>query len=138
MKYVPTPAGCLPLTSRIIFHVPIYQLSNSDQLERSISTYELSPSMETRPEETKEKLSLRFFPKEDNWVENFTSQVAFKAESKSEGEMVSGTLYTQEGQEITSFETLHDGMGCFEYTPSAKPAIAKVNYHGKDYKFSLP
>ena len=29
-------------------------------------------------------------------------------------------------------------MGCLEYTPSAIPAIAKVNYHGKDYKFSLP
>lgn len=118
---------------------PIYQLSNSDQLERSISTYELSPSMETRPEETKEKLSLRFFPEGGQLVEGLTSQVAFKAESKSEGEInLSGTLYTQEGQEITSFETLHDGMGCFEYTPSAKPAIAKVNYHGKDYKFSLP
>ena len=118
---------------------PIYQLSNSDQLERSISTYELSPSMETRPEETKEKLSLRFFPEGGQLVEGLTSQVAFKAESKSEGEInLSGTLYTQEGQEITSFETLHDGMGCFEYTPSAKPAMAKVNYHGKDYKFSLP
>ena len=54
---------------------PIYQLSNSDQLERSISTYELSPSMETRPEETKEKLSLRFFPEGGQLVEGLTSQV---------------------------------------------------------------
>ena len=35
---------------------PIYQLANSDKLERSITTYELSPSMENRPSETKEKL----------------------------------------------------------------------------------
>lgn len=45
---------------------PIYQLANSDKLERSITTYELSSSMENRPSETKEKLSVRFFPKEGN------------------------------------------------------------------------
>ena len=32
---------------------PIYQLANSDKLERSITTYELSPSMENRPSETR-------------------------------------------------------------------------------------
>jgi hypothetical protein len=119
--------------------LPIYQLSHSDQLERSISTYELSPSMEKRPEETREKLSLRFFPEGGQLVEGVTSQVAFKAESKNEGNLqLSGTLYTKEGQEITSFETLHDGMGAFEYTPSALPAIAKVNFQGKQYEFTLP
>ncbi len=119
--------------------LPIYQLSHSDQLERSISTYELSPSMEKRPEETREKLSLRFFPEGGQLVEGVTSQVAFKAESKNEENLqLSGTLYTKEGQEITSFETLHDGMGAFEYTPSALPAIAKVNFQGKKYEFALP
>ena len=119
--------------------LPIYQLSHSDQLERSISTYELSPSMEKRPEETREKLSLRFFPEGGQLVEGVTSQVAFKAESKNEGNLqLSGTLYTKEGQEITSFETLHDGMGAFEYTPSALPAIAKINFQGKKYEFALP
>lgn len=42
---------------------PIYQLSNSDKLERSITTYELSSSMENRPSETEEKLNVRFSPK---------------------------------------------------------------------------
>lgn len=118
---------------------PIYQLSNSDRLERSITTYSLSPSMESRPEETKEKLSLRFFPEGGQLVEGVTSQVAFKAESKNSGNIeLSGTLYTKEGNEITAINTLHDGMGRFEYTPSAQPAIAKVNYKGKEYKFTLP
>lgn len=119
--------------------IPIYQLSNSDQLERSISTYQLSPSMEQRPEETKEKLNLRFFPEGGQLVEGVTSQVAFKAESRKQGDIkLSGAIYTKEGTEITSFETLHDGMGHFEYTPSALPAIAKVNFEGKEYKFPLP
>lgn len=119
--------------------LPIYQLSHSDQMERSISTYELSPSMKKRPEETKEKLNLRFFPEGGQLVEGVTSQVAFKAESRNEGNIqLTGTLYTNEGQEITSFETLHDGMGVFEYTPSAQPAIAKVDFQGKKYEFPLP
>ncbi len=118
---------------------PIYQLTNSDKLERSITTYELSSSMENRPSETKEKLNVRFFPEGGQLVEGVTSQVAFKAESKNEGNIeLSGTIYTKEGAEITSFETLHDGMGRFEYTPSAQPAIAKVDFQGKKYEFTLP
>ena len=118
---------------------PIYQLTNSDKLERSITTYELSPSMENRPLETKEKLSVRFFPEGGQLVEGVTSQVAFKAESKDEGNIeLSGTIYTKEGAEISSFETLHDGMGHFKYTPSAQPAVAKVDFKGKKYEFTLP
>ena len=118
---------------------PIYQLANSDKLERSITTYELSSSMENRPSETKEKLSVRFFPEGGQLVEGVTSQVAFKAESKDEGNIeLSGTIYTKEGAEISSFETLHDGMGHFKYTPSAQPAVAKVDFQGKKYEFTLP
>lgn len=118
---------------------PIYQLSNSDKLERSITTYELSSSMENRPSETEEKLNVRFFPEGGQLVEGVTSQVAFKAESKNGGNIeLSGTIYTKEGTEITSFETLHDGMGHFEYTPSDQPAIAKVSFQGKKYEFTLP
>ena len=118
---------------------PIYQLANSDKLERSITTYELSSSMENRPSETKEKLSVRFFPEGGQLVEGVTSQVAFKAESKDEGNIeLSGMIYTKEGAEITSFETLHDGMGHFKYTPSAQPAVAKVDFQGKKYEFTLP
>ena len=118
---------------------PIYQLANSDKLERSITTYELSSSMENRPSETKEKLSVRFFPEGGQLVEGVTSQVAFKAESKDEGNIeLSGMIYTKEGAEITSFETLHDGMGHFKYTPSAQPAVAKVDFQGKKYELTLP
>lgn len=88
---------------------PIYQLSNSDKLERSITTYELSSSMENRPVETKEKLNVRFFPEGGQLVQGVTSQVAFKAESKNERNIeLTGTIYTKEGTEITSFETLHE------------------------------
>lgn len=118
---------------------PIYKLSNSDRLERSISTYELSPSMKNRPEGVKKNLSLRFFPEGGQLVEGVPSLVAFKAEGKEEGDIkLSGTLYSKEGTKISSFQTLHDGMGYFEYTPSAQPAVAKVDFEGKKYEFTLP
>ena len=73
---------------------PIYQLSNSDKLERSITTYELSQSMENRPSETEEKLNVRFFPEGGQLVEGVTSQVAFKAEVKmKEYRIIGNNLY---------------------------------------------
>lgn len=118
---------------------PIYRFANSDQLERSISTYELSPSMVKRPPVPKEKLSLRFFPEGGQLVEGILSRVAFKAESnKEEVTELSGTIYAEDGKEIVAFQSLHDGMGHFEYTPTSGPAVAKVSYQGKQYEFKLP
>lgn len=118
---------------------PVYRLTNSDKLQRDISTYELSSSMKTRPTANKEQLSLRFFPEGGQLAEGVTSQVAFKVETKSEGNaQISGDLYTKSGEKLTSLETLHGGMGRFEYCPTAQPAVAKINYKGKKYEFTLP
>lgn len=118
---------------------PIYKLSNSDYPERNISTYNLPPSMKLRPEGNTKKLQVSFFPEGGQLVEGVPSKVAFKAESKDEGSVeLTGTLYTKEGSEITTFQTMHDGMGLFEYTPSAQPAIVKVVYRGDNYQFELP
>lgn len=118
---------------------PIYQPSNSDNPERSITTYRLNKSMKQRPVSSDEKFMIRFFPEGGQLVEGVSSQVAFKAESIKEGGVkVSGDLYTDDGQKITAIQSLHDGMGRFEYTPSGKPAIAKVSYNNKEYEFKLP
>lgn len=118
---------------------PIYRFANSDQMERSISTYELSPSMVKRPQIPKDRLSVRFFPEGGQLVEGVLSRVAFKAESnKEEVVELSGTIYAEDGKEIVTFQSLHDGMGHFEYTPSSGPAVAKISYQGKQYEFKLP
>ncbi|MCS2872174.1 hypothetical protein NXW18_00135 [Bacteroides thetaiotaomicron] len=49
-----------------------------------------------------------------------------------------GTICNANGNKIGTLQTLHDGMGRFEYTPDEKPAIAKVTYKGKQYQFKLP
>ncbi len=118
---------------------PIYKLMQKDQDERSITRYTLNKSMKLRPESVEKQLQVRFFPEGGQLVEGIESWVAFKAESLEEGSVeLSGILCDADGQELTRIETMHDGMGRFAYTPSAKPATAKVRWRGKEYKFKLP
>ena len=118
---------------------PIFKLTGENHDERTITNYTLSESMEQRPEASKDRLSLRFFPEGGQLVQGVRSRVAFKAESSRDGNVsVSGVLASKEGQELARIETLHDGMGRFEYTPSDRPAVVQVDYQGRTYKFKLP
>lgn len=117
---------------------PIYRwLDNNHEKERSIATYNWDPSTRLRPKEKKKKLSLRFFPEGGQLVEGIPSVIAFKAESKDESDIRLSGEISQNGETI-SFETLHGGMGSFLYTPTIKPAPAKVRWEGKEYTFQLP
>lgn len=118
---------------------PVYAMSNGDKPERFISTYDMNPSMKARLQETKEDVSLRFFPEGGNLVEGVPSRVAFKIVAKNEGDLnVSGYIYTEDGEKTTDFHTLHDGMGVFECTPTSKPLKAIINHKGKKFQFALP
>lgn len=118
---------------------PIYQLARGNQSERNITNYDLSTSMDQRPEITKKKLDIGFFPEGGQLVEGIESRVAFKAESNRDGDIqLSGALYSADGKELAKLETMHDGMGHFNYTPTSSPAVAKVNFKGNEYKFELP
>lgn len=118
---------------------PIYKFSGKGGIERNITTYTLSSDMEKRPVKMKDKLSLSFFPEGGQLVEGIESKVAFKVESKDSGNIsLHGIIENVNGDKITSFETMHDGMGYFMYTPSSKDAHASVLYHGDKYEFQLP
>lgn len=119
---------------------PVYRPRTTDkEEERSIATYNMSPSMKQRPKEEK-TLSVRFFPESGQLIEGVTSLIAFKAESKKEGAVhISGVLRTPKGEELTAFNTLHNGMGCLSYTPQqGVKTIAEVTYDGKKHEFPLP
>ncbi|MDD3036559.1 hypothetical protein [Bacteroides sp.] len=120
---------------------PVYRPQVGDGNEdRSITTYNMHPSMKQRPKDDTGKLAVRFFPEGGQLIEGVTSIIAFKAESKNEGAVsVSGLLRTKQGEELTEFETLHDGMGCLSYTPRAGVKVeAIVNWNGDKYTFQLP
>ncbi|MEO6612365.1 MAG: hypothetical protein ABIT05_06490 [Chitinophagaceae bacterium] len=69
----------------------------------------------------KEKLTrLEFFPEGGNLVKGFLTTVAFKATDENGLPVdVSGQVKNEEGKELASLASFHDGMGLFEITPAA-------------------
>ena len=120
--------------------LPVYKrVKENNEEQRSITNYKLSESMEQRPESVTKRLAVRFFPEGGQLVQGVPSRVAFKAESEKEGSVeVTGALYDAEGKQLTPIATVHDGMGRFSYTPTDKPAEARVTFEGREYKFKLP
>lgn len=116
---------------------PIYEQSKELKNVRSINTYNLNPAMQQRPQAKKE-LSLRFFPEGGQLVKNVGTVIGFLAESRTEGNVsISGSVI-ENSHEVSIFQTKHDGMGSFKYTPSGEKAVATVLYKGKKYYFDLP
>ena len=67
---------------------PIYQSAQGERPERRISTYNLNPSMKQRPKNVTDKLAIQFFPEGGTLVKGISSRVAFKAESREDGNVI--------------------------------------------------
>lgn len=92
-----------------------------------------------KPDQRDKKITIDFFPEGGHLVKGLPARVAFKAVARDSGNLnIRGHLYNKAGQEISSFSTLHDGMGFIEYTPDEGEYIAEFNVGSKMYKFSLP
>jgi len=69
--------------------------------------------------EKQETMQIAFFPEGGNLVAGLENRVAFKAvDALGKGRQASGTLLDGKGQMILQFETYHDGMGLFSFTPN--------------------
>jgi hypothetical protein len=65
-----------------------------------------------------QNIDLQFLPEGGKLVAGLKSIIGFKAIAENGlGTPVSGAVYNARGDEITSFETIHNGMGSFEFTP---------------------
>jgi len=65
-----------------------------------------------------QKIDLQFLPEGGKLVAGLRSVVGFKAIAESgSGANVSGSIYDGKGNAITTFTSLHNGMGSFEFTP---------------------
>jgi len=74
------------------------------------------------------KPDIRFFPEGGELVEGVRSRVAVKSvNSNGFGEDINGVIVDNDGNEVTSFTTLHLGMGAFALTPQP----------GKTYKANI-
>ena len=65
--------------------------------------------------------SLQFFPEGGDLVNNISSRVAFKAtDNQGTPIVVKGDIVDSKGKKITSFSSIHDGMGSLNLQPAAK------------------
>jgi hypothetical protein len=85
--------------------------------------------------------NLSFFPEGGNLVAGVQSRIAFKAETGVGSPLdIKGTVVDNKGTTVVSFESAHDGMGCFNFIPQPDVRYsAKVTFsNGKVKEFSLP
>jgi len=86
-----------------------------------------------------ETVEVSFYPEGGNLINGVTSKVAFKAvNEKGEDLVVDGSIRDSKGDELTTFNTTHDGTGAFYLCPQGNMYTAKVRYKNKTYTFDLP
>ena len=62
--------------------------------------------------------ALQFFPEGGDLVDNISSRVGFKAtDSRGEPISIKGDIVDAKGKKLTSFSSMHDGMGYFNLQP---------------------
>ncbi|WP_460503561.1 MG2 domain-containing protein, partial [Hymenobacter agri] len=63
---------------------------------------------------------VQFFPEGGNLVRGLRSRVAFKVTDRTgRGMAATGKVLNQRGTVVATFQTLHRGMGAFDFTPAA-------------------
>ena len=87
------------------------------------------------------KLDISFYPEGGSLVDNVPSVVAFKAvDALGEPCNVSGAVYSSKGEIVTTYKSIHNGMGIFTLSPVpgiAYYAICK-NHYGDSVKSEIP
>ena len=81
-------------------------------------------SIDEEPQKLNEPLSevfdIQFFPESGFLIEGLASRVGFKAIGDDGlGKKVSGQIITEEGRVVTEFNSVHLGMGDFNFTPKS-------------------
>jgi hypothetical protein len=93
-------------------------------------------------ESLQNQYTINFFPEGGDIIAGTKTRIAFKAENMlGNGVNVSGSIYSEKGELITDFKSVHLGMGTFSFNPTAGTKYyAKVlfNNNPKNQNFDLP
>ena len=119
---------------------PVYDPANTNGIYEGEGFKEINiKPRNMRKEEKTNDLNLAFFPEGGHLITGIANRVAFKVTDK-EGKAldITGKIDDTSNNEITSFKTLHLGMGSFVLNPDGKKQIAKIRYNNKEYTFDLP
>jgi len=89
--------------------------------------------------EKPDKINVSFFPEGGNLVFGLNSKIAFKAtDANGQGIDVTGAVYNDRNEEITTFSSTHNGMGLFAFCPDSTRHKVKIYFNDRDYTFPLP
>jgi len=92
-------------------------------------------------EQSGNRPDLMFFPEGGALVNNVLSTVAFKAvDNQGIGCNIKGKVFSSAGEIVTHFESTHNGMGTFLFTPSSgEKYYAIINSGGDDiFSYDIP
>ena len=106
---------------------PVYD-KPSKEGDYNEKTMRERPRMGEAFEKKKKKadtIQVSFYPEGGNLINGITSKIAFKA-------------VNEKGEEVTTFNTIHDGTGAFCLCPQEETYTAKVRYKDRAYTFDLP
>ncbi len=92
------------------------------------------------PPASKSAASIQFFPEGGNALYGFAGKIAFKAmNGEGHGLECKGVIINQRNDTITSFMSLHNGMGSFELRPEKNSNYyALLNLNDSIVKIKLP
>ena len=130
------------LFSRVfpVFEVP---KNEGDYKEKSIRPRPASLQIPWKREKTPSthKLNVEFYPEGGQLVNGLTSTVAFKVtDKKGCAQEASGYICNAQGDTVSVFSTLHEGMGSFSYTPTEEKIKLWIRSaeEKKSTEFDLP
>jgi len=123
-----------------IFETPNNQGDYENKTIRLRSTSFQIPKRRAEAPSTK-KLNVAFYPEGGQLVKGLASTIAFKVtDQKGRAQEGTGYVCNAQGDTISVFTTLHEGMGSFSYTPTDNNTQIwiRINQEKKGTAFNLP
>lgn len=120
---------------------PIYDRpeKEGDYSKMKITGSKMPIASKRKNQDKLKDVNIDFFPEGGNLIIGLKSKVAFKVVDKDGiGIDAKGIVYDSNKQPVASFETVHQGMGCFYLEPTSNGYYVEVDYKGKKHKEELP
>lgn len=84
-----------------------------------------------------QELDISFFPEGGDLIKRVASKVAFEVSGVNESKFpLKGKVFNKGGEEVASFETIHEGRGFFAFLPMEDGYTAQID--GFEQRFKLP
>ncbi|APA00347.1 Plug domain-containing protein [Flavobacterium commune] len=116
--------------------IDVFETDSSKEIKSDLSSKSSAKIIEKQ-----NTLKVDFFPEGGSLIENVSSVVGFKAvDTTGKPIEIKGEIYDSDNELVTSFQSVHDGMGKLQMLPiEGKSYYAKIkNLNGEELQVKLP